>query len=427
MNAGPLVVDWLDQEVGAEARAVAARGHVAAGAIHAVEAHLEYRAVGGRHAALLGQDAAHQLGVDVEGIEVDGRAAVERPVAGDVHAPVLHRRAAAAGAAHAHAAIVADLSFGAVDADEGGVHLGVGVGAVGVESGAVLLGHHQAEDRLAGGVGRIIDLQMRVGRLREHAVQRGRRPGACGAAVVRGLNVKLEDGAIGARRERRAEHPVAGQPVAVRSVVEHRRGREVRRVGGAGVAEEQRHGGGIGQFVHDARGDRDGLCRIRHGRRMSHAEDERGDVAQAHGIGQPGGSANGIAGRPVLAAAVVQGRVDQFQRASAPVVRGDPFPARQPARGIGQPRAHRPIAFVGVAHLVHRLALRVLEFDGFSPVGKLAGPAADQVSHVRVNELEHGHIRGNHQVAPCRNHRVRRKREFDAVGESPRRDVRGRR
>src|SRR5881296_2571782 len=161
MARGPLVVDGLDQQVGAEARAVAAGGHVAAGAIDAVDSYLDHLAIGGGHAALLRQDATDELGMDILGIDVDGRAAFERPVAGDVYAPILHRRATAAGAADAHAAVVADLGIDAVDAHQGDVDLRVGIGVIGadrVERDAVRLGHDEADDRLACGVRRIIDL-----------------------------------------------------------------------------------------------------------------------------------------------------------------------------------------------------------------------------------------------------------------------------
>ena len=307
----PFAVDRLGQDIGAEARAIAADGHAAGREVQSVHAHLADAPVGGREAGLLRQDVADHLRVDELGIEVDGREVVPRTVTGEIHAVILHRRTAAARAADSHPGVVQDSGLARVGADEGDIELRVALVVHIDQAQALGGGEDKAEERLAASHDLVIHLELGVRLLhrQEKFIQGGRRPGA-GVRTVGGLHVVLEDRAAGLGVQHRAVNAVTHCAVAVRAIVEHRRAGKGRRGGGGGVAVEERHRETGGKLIDDARVDGDLVGRARDGGRMGHVVNQRGNVVARRAVAGAGAAVGRGAGRPVLPVVERQGGID---------------------------------------------------------------------------------------------------------------------
>src|SRR5687768_2259776 len=86
------------------------------------------------------------------------------------------------------------------------------------------------------------------------------------------------------------------------------------------------------------------------------------------------------AGRPVLAKAIGQRRVDQFDRLTRSLVSREPIPAAM----ISQKRpanARGPVAFIGIADFINDIPSRVFKTEFLSAIRESSCPiAGDQIT-----------------------------------------------
>ena len=419
--AGPFVVDRFDEVVGAKAGPVAADGHVGAGEVDAVEPELADAPVGGGQPGFLREDAADELGVDEEGVEIDGGEVVPRMVTRKVDPVILHRRAPAAGAADAHPDVVSEALVAGIDTDESGVELRVALVVHDEEALAFGGGHDQAHDGLAAGVDLVVDLELGVGLLDrgEEFVEHGRGPGAQVHAVG-GLHVVFGDRAVGLDGEDGAKKPVASRAVAVGAVVKHRGAGEGGGIGGGDVAMEESDRDAGWEFVNDAGSDDDLICGAGHNWGLGDVVDERRAVGAEGTVGAAGRAVGRGAGGPVLPVVEGQGGVDQLQRRTGTVVRCNPVESTS-ALIQGPADAGGPVAAVGVARFRHDGALGIGELDALAAVAELAEPVADDIGHGRkgILRLEGGEVGGDDEVAPGGKGGAVGNGEVDAVDEAP--------
>ena len=206
--------------------------------------------------------------------------------------------AAATPVTHAHA--VADVRAGAVDADERDVHLGIADGLARVVVAVVVdvsqfepfrVGHDQVVDRLASRdpilVQPTVHLVQQVGHLREAAVEhsRGRGPGPRVGGLVGGLDIELDDRAVGLSRQDGAVLAVVLSVVTMRAVVEHLgHGETARPVVAVINVHRQRAGRVVPQ--PGRHGDRVG--RAGDGRGVRNVVDDRRQIGYRGGVGRPG-------------------------------------------------------------------------------------------------------------------------------------------
>ena len=108
---------------------------------------------------------------------------------------------------------------------------------------------------------------------------------------------------------------------------------------------------------------------------MSGPDDQRRGVRPAYGVGFAGRAVLNFARRPVLPGLIRQPRVDQLQRPSAPVVGRLPSPAVEAAI-LRATHTVRPVAPIGVGHLVRHAPCGILQHQRFPAVAQTAHPTA---------------------------------------------------
>ena len=330
----------------------------------------------------------------MDGVEIDRRVTAPRPVVGKVDTPALVRCRTRRAAAQPHADVVMHARPAALGVDERAAHLSV----AGVVPGAAadlcqLVALEFCQNNTLHGApwrdGLIVHLIQQP-----RAVVRYARPSALRALAVGRADVKLDDLAVGLRRDRCRK--------LLRTGSRHRQFPEI----GFAVEPVKKLGADPGRrLVDDASGDRHRVGGSRHSGRVNRVENHRRQVGEFAGVGPAGGAAPGHAGVPILPVIIGQTRLHQLERVPAAAVRRAPNPAAMAAvqRAANAPS---PVALRGVAHLVCLRAGGIDEPDGFAVVGELALPVAGDIFDAGMQFGEPRRVGCNDQSA------VGRQRDF---------------
>ncbi len=235
----------------------------------------------------------------------------------------------------ANANVVARRDAGAVDGDERAVHLRVAVGGcVDVatdrsEVRSLLLRHDETVDWLgsrypwSGGIEGVVHLIETVGR-RSLAGVGLCRITARTLAAVGGRDVVLDDGFVGIRGNRCAEHAVARRSIAMQAVVPKRQCGE----GRVAVDSPANFGSqAFGIFIEDLRRDMHRIGSARNGRLLLDVRNQRSTIRLGDRVGSAGSSAVHDARSPVHRERIGELGVHQFQRLAEPIVGAGPDPA----------------------------------------------------------------------------------------------------
>ena len=262
----------------------------------------------------------------------------------------------------------------------------------------------------------VIDLVIAVRALRAGRIRR-RGPCADAASAVGRTNVKLDNRVQSLRWDRRAEFAVVCEPVAVESVVEHRKRGKITRWCRGDVliwhpcAPQDLAGDARGEFVAELGRDVHRLAGHWNRWAMLHARNERCAVerrvrrnVRICATGRALIADCGVlALRPVLPVVIGHQRVDQFDRIAQSIRPRFPFPSGLAADGKCAPQA--PIAFLGIVHLVRFakavrcVRVRVLQADRLAAICQRSDPAADDERHAAVGRIKRRRIRRDDKVA----------------------------
>ena len=371
--------------------------------IGSIDQKLDGRGVDRGYIGVSEDRASDRLRMGLPRVDGQGLVALPATVVREVDSLVVGISAAAAVTAIAHASLVAHVRTDTVGADKRDVPLGVGILVVLldiVQFNPLLGRQNRAKDRLVAGrpvFGEaVIHLVEAVGGLALARYRPGPGPGV--GAGVGGLNVKLNDRPIQPRRYLGGEDSIIRFVIVVETIIVHDGCVKVRI---AIVPVVQHDGQACSQFVLDLDRDGDRIGSRWYDRRMLQVADQRSDVSGENAVDRTGRTAWIRAGRPVLPAVVRHRGIDKFQCVSAPIMQ------TRPGVTLGgrivfvrNPLANRPVALVGVRHLVDDRAQGVFQLDLLTGIAEVPRPtgAANIVRHRRVVRIENVRNGGHHQV-----------------------------